>query len=148
MVIAALLGAVAAAVSLELALPVRRLLDYLSRAALPCALFAIGVTVALRPLRSFGPEFPFIIFCKMILHPVLVLLVLNLMGGIEPLWIGTAVLMAAMPSAASVYVLAAKTDAYVDGASNAILVSTAVSLFTVTFLLYLVDQQLLPSGLF
>ena len=148
LIIAAVLGAFASLFSLELVQPLQTVLEFLAKAALPCALFAIGVTMMVRPFRRYGPEFPVVIAAKMILHPLVVFLVLNLMGGIDQLWLGTAVLMAAMPTAANVYLLARKYDTYVDGASNAILITTLISLFTVTFLLYLIDRQYLRADLF
>ena len=45
-IIATALGVAAAALELRPPVPIERLLDYLSRAAAPCALFAMGVTLA------------------------------------------------------------------------------------------------------
>lgn len=148
LIIAAVLGALVSLFSLDLVEPLEKVLEFLAKAALPCALFAIGVSMIARPFRRFGPEFPVVIFAKMILHPLLVFLVLNAMGGIDQLWLGTAVLMAAMPTAANVYLLAQKYGNYVDGASNAILISTLISLFTVSLLLFLIDKQYLRADLF
>ena len=55
-IIATAFGVAAAYVGLRPPLPVERLLSYLSAAAAPCALFAMGVTLALRPLRRVPVE--------------------------------------------------------------------------------------------
>ena len=56
----------------------RRLIDYLAQAAAPCALFAMGVTLALRPLKRIPAEIGYIVPAKLILHPVLMYLVTEL----------------------------------------------------------------------
>jgi hypothetical protein len=83
----------------------------------------------------------------MFAHPVIVLAALGLIGGFDPLWISVAVLMAALPTAASVYVFAEQYDAWLEGASSSILVTTLVSAVTVPALLYVIEQGLLPYGL-
>ena len=57
-------------------------------------------------------------------------------------------LMAALPPALNVFVLANQYQAYVERASTAILVGTAVSAATVTLLLWLIAEQRLPVRLF
>jgi malonate transporter len=54
--------------------PVGRLIDYLAQAAAPCALFAMGVTLALRPLKRVPVELGFIVPMKLIAHPVMMYL--------------------------------------------------------------------------
>lgn len=146
LMMAAFLGAVFSAFSFNLPVPLAKLVDLLAQAAGPCALFAIGVTVSLQPLRGIGREFPIILFCKIVIHPALALLILSAIGGIDPAWIGAAVLMASLPTAANVYVLATQAGTYEDGASNVVLVSTAISVVTVSVLLYLIDANLAPVG--
>jgi malonate transporter and related proteins len=108
----------------------------MGRAAAPAALFALGITLARRRFAGMNPEFPVIVGLKMFAHPVIVLAALGLIGGFDPLWISVAVLMAALPTAASVYVFAEQYDAYLEGASSSILVTTLVSAVTVPALLY------------
>ena len=47
-------------------MPVERFLEYLSRAAAPCALFAMGVTLALRPLKRVPVELAPIALLKLV----------------------------------------------------------------------------------
>ena len=65
-------------------------------------------------------------------------------GGIDPVWIATAVLMASLPPAANVYVIARQYHVYMERATSLILVGTVVSTFTVTLLLYLIAANKLP----
>ncbi|MYZ49388.1 AEC family transporter [Propylenella binzhouense] len=143
-----LIGVAAAALRYEPPAPVARLLELLSNAAAPCALFALGVTVALRPLKRIGAELPVLIAVKLVLHPVIVFGLLAWIGGFDRIWIETAVLMASLPPAATIYVLAVQYDTYVYRSSSAIMIGTAISVFTVTGVLYLITHDLLPFGLF
>lgn len=146
--VATALGAASAAIELQLPTALDSFLEMMGRAAAPAALFALGITLARRRFAGMNPEFPVIVGLKMFAHPVIVLAVLGLIGGFDPLWISVAVLMAALPTAASVYVFAEQFDAYLEGASSSILVTTLVSAVTVPALLYVIEQGLLPYGLF
>ncbi len=146
--VATALGAVSAAIELQLPTALDTFLEMMGRAAAPAALFALGITLARRRFAGMNPEFPVIVGLKMFAHPVIVMAALGLIGGIDPLWISVAVLMAALPTAASVYVFAEQYDAWLEGASSSILVTTLVSAVTVPVLLYVIEQNLLPFGLF
>ena len=141
---AAAAGAVSAAIELRLPTALDSFLEMMARAAAPAALFALGITLSKRRFAGVGPEFPVIVGLKMFAHPVIVLTVLGIVGGFDPLWISVAVLMAALPTAASVYVFAEQYDAYLEGASSSILVTTLVSAVTVPALLFAIEQGLLP----
>jgi malonate transporter and related proteins len=146
--VATALGAVSAAVELQLPTALDSFLEMMARAAAPAALFALGITLARRRFAGMNSELPVIVGLKLFAHPVIVLAALGLIGGFDPLWISVAVLMAALPTAASVYVFAEQYDAYLEGASSSILVTTLVSAITVPALLYVIEQGLLPYGLF
>lgn len=124
------------------------MLVFLKNAAAPCALFTMGVTVALRQVRSVPAEIPVLLAIKLVLHPLLVWAALSAIGDFPPVWVMVAVLMAALPPALNVFVLANQYQAYVERASTAILVGTAVSAATVTLLLWLIAEQRLPVRLF
>lgn len=120
------------------------MLVLLKGAAAPVALFALGVTVALRPLTRAPREMPAHLFIKLILHPALVFTLLSLLGGFDRVWILTATLMAALPPALNVYVMARQYETYVQRASSGVLVGTLVSIVTVTGLLWLIAENRLP----
>ena len=75
-------------------------------AAAPCALFAMGVTLALRPLKRVPSELGPIALLKLIVHPLLCYVVLSWVGDFSPVWLFSAVLLAALPTATNVFVIA------------------------------------------
>lgn len=128
--------------------PVERLLDYLSRAAAPCALFAMGVTLALRPLKRVPAELGPIALLKLVVHPLLCYVVLSWIGNYSPTWVFSAVLLAALPTATNVFVIAQQYGVWVQRASASVLLTTAISVGTVTALLYAITSGILPPDLF
>ena len=150
---AILLGALASAVRLELPGPVGRTIGLLADAASPVALFTIGAVLARSqmlvaegtppmPLRDFVP----VAVIKLVLHPLLVLLV-----GVGAIQLGVAldryaltviVLVAALPSASNVSLLAERFGANTGRIARIILVSTAAAFLTFSAAVaLLVDQR-------
>ncbi|MEA2842040.1 MAG: malonate transporter [Methylobacteriaceae bacterium] len=140
-------GILAAGLQWQPPVAVGRLLTLLQGAAAPCALFGMGVMVALRPMRAVRPELPILLLIKLTLHPLIVWTLLSLIGGFDRIWVFTAVLMAALPPALNVFIMASRYQTYVEGSSNLILVGTLVSVITVTGLLYLITSGLAPVDL-
>ncbi len=64
------------------------------------------------------------------------------------MWIYTGVMMASPPPAATIYVIATQYNTYILHGSSAILLGTAFSVLTVTSVLYLISNNLLPLDLF
>lgn len=125
-----------------------KMLSFLQNAAAPCALFVMGVTVALRPTQKMSVEVPVLLLIKLVMHPLIVWAVLSLVGGFSPVWTYTAILMAALPPALNVFVMANQYHVFVERASSVILIGTIVSVMTVTTLLYLIAGSKLPVNLF
>lgn len=120
-----------------------QLLETLSGAAAPCALFAMGVTAALRPLKSVPPELGYLVPIKLLIHPLLVYLLVSSIPNISDVWVYSAVLLAALPSATNVFVIAQQYGVWEERASSAVVISTFFSLVTVTVYLYLATNQLI-----
>lgn len=148
LIIASAAGVVSAALHFQPPVAFERLIQFLQNAAAPSALFALGVTVALRPLKKMPWEIPPLTAVKLVLHPVLVFLLLSLFGPFDQTWINTAVLMAALPPALNVFVFARQYDTWVEQASSAVLVGTLVSVFTLTSVMWMVKSGALPPLLF
>ena len=148
LIIASALGVVSAAVHFQPPVGLDRLMQFLQNAAAPCALFTLGVTVALRPLQKMPWEIPFTTAVKLLLHPLLVFLLLSLFGPFQLYWIETAILMAALPPALNVFVFARQYDTWVEQASSAVLVGTLASVVTLTTVMWLVKSGSLPPLLF
>jgi malonate transporter len=113
------------------------MLQFLQNAAAPVALFALGVTVALRPFGRIPWEVPGVIAMKLIIHPLIVLALMIWFGPFTPEWAATAVLMASLPPALNVFVIARHYDTWVEPASVAVLIGTFVSVVTLTSVMVL-----------
>ena len=148
LVIATAIGVGSAAVRFQPPVALDRLLQFLQNAAAPCALFTLGVTVALRPLKKMPWEVPFLVTVKLVVHPALALLLLSLFGPLDQSWVYTAVLMAALPPALNVFVFARQYDTWVEQASGAVLIGTLISVVTLTSVMWMVKTQTLPLSLF
>jgi malonate transporter and related proteins len=147
-IIATAVGVFAAYMQFQPPVPVERLLAYLSSAAAPCALFAMGVTLALRPLKRIPSELVPIAMLKLVLHPLICYVALSWVGNFSETWIFSAVLLAALPTATNVFVIAQQYHVWVERASASVLLTTCMSIATVTGLLWLIKSGTLPPDLF
>jgi predicted permease len=143
-IIAAALGFVAAVVGFAPPGPLDALLTTLRSAAVPCALFGVGLSLSFRKVEPVTLDLPVLIAIKLLLHPLIVYLLLSWIAGFDPVWVYSAVLMAALPPAANVHVFAQQYQTLAAKASMAILVGTAVSVLTITVILALVLQSAVP----
>lgn len=144
-ILATIVGVAAAAVQFHPPVMVDKMLTSLMQAAAPCALFAMGVTVGLRPVEKITAEVPVVLAIKLIVHPVLVFALLTWIGGFDKVWLMTALMMACLPPALNVYVLAQQYHTHVAQASTIVLIGTLVSVATVTGFLWLITHDLLPT---
>ena len=133
------LGAVASALQLEPVRPVRQTLGLLADAASPVALFTIGAVLArsqyVAALEAHDPMPPRdylpIVLVKLVVHPLLVLGVGSLaiaMGApLGRFTLEVMVLVAALPSASNVSVLAERFGADTGRIARIILLTTALA---------------------
>lgn len=147
-IIATIVGVGAAFIGIAPPAPIENLIAYLAQAAAPCALFAMGATLALRPLRRVPVELGYLIPMKLIVHPVAMYLALSYVGNFDDVWVFTAVLLAALPTATNVFVIAQQYEVWVERASATILMTTIFSVFTVSTLLYGIKTGAMPPDLF
>lgn len=140
-IIAVFFGVAAAVTGWQPPAPLARLIEYLAQAAAPCALFAMGVTLALRPTRTVPRALGYIVPMKLVGHPLIMLAGLSAFGPFDPVWVGTAVLMAALPTASNVFVIGQQFQTWVDQASASILATTTLSVLTVSGLLYWIETS-------
>ena len=147
-IIASAAGVLAAYFGFQPPMPVERFLEYLSRAAAPCALFAMGVTLALRPLKRVPVAIGPIAVLKLAAHPALCYVMLSAIGNFSQVWVFSAVLLAGLPTATNVFVIAQQYKVWVERASASILITTMLSVASVTGLLYAIKSGMLPPDLF
>jgi predicted permease len=146
LMIASALGVLSAGLRFEPPVALDKLLQFLQSASAPCALFTLGVTVALRPFQRVPWEVPCLVLVKLIVHPVLMLTMLTVFGPFDPNWVATAVLMAALPPALNVFVLARQYQSWVEPASGSVLLGTLLSVATLTTVMWLVQQGALTQA--
>jgi len=111
---------------------VDKTLVLLGQATAPGALFGLGAALSLQPIARDHRPLAVMVVLKLLLHPLLLWLLLTRLDDLPPLWLEVAVINAAMPCGAMVYVLAQRYSAGVALASAAVLTSTLLGLFTVS----------------
>ncbi len=144
---AILLGTAFSALNLELLGPVAKTVELLGLSASPVALFTIGAVLARGSGHSIDAEtlpslskpasahdFWLVALLKLFLHPLLVLLAgisaIQLGVPLDPFALKVIVLIAALPSASNVALLAERFEADTARIARIILVSTALAFFT------------------
>jgi predicted permease len=132
-----ILGLGANLVGLEMPVVLDRFLEMMGAAAVPCALFALGASLACYPLIGDVPPALLLTALKLVAHPFLVWLVAVPILGLEGIWVPVAVTMAAMPSGINVYLFGARYDAAPGVAARTVLFTNVLSLVTLTTVLYL-----------
>ncbi|MGJ4956453.1 AEC family transporter [Bradyrhizobium sp. HKCCYLRH2015] len=139
LIMATAAGILAAAFQLHPPTVLDRTLQFLQNAAAPTALFALGVTVALRPFERLPWEVPVLTVVKLVVHPLLSFGLMLLFGPFAQPWAATAVLMAALPPALNVFVIARQHDSWIEPASSAVLIGTFASVITLTSVMWLIQ---------
>lgn len=97
-------------------------------AAGPCALFAIGVFLAGRPLVLAWRTIGWMVPLKLVLQPLLAWGLIQTLFPLDHFWTGATLLLAALPTGALTFVVASQYRTYVEETSQVILLSTIVSL--------------------
>ena len=134
-IVAIFAGVLVSATGIGLLTPIENFTDLLGRAAGPCALFALGATLTGFPISTGLTEVSYMTFFKLLIHPAAIWFATTRIFDVDPLWATVAILGAALPVAANVFIVAKQYDTYVERVSSAILVSTTISVLTVSALL-------------
>jgi malonate transporter len=132
---AIILGTLASALQIGLPLPVEKTVWLLADAASPVALFTIGAVLARAQIEANHPiplsDYLPVVLIKLLLHPLLVLVVgaaaIRLGVSLSPAALTVLVLVAALPSASNVSLLAERFGADNGRIARIILVSTALA---------------------
>jgi predicted permease len=135
---AILLGTLASGVGLTLPAPVMQTVGLLADAASPVALFTIGAVLARSQSRSAQAlplrDYVGVVLIKLLLHPLLVALVglaaIQIGVPLQPFALTVMVLVAALPSASNVSLLAERFDANNGRIARIILWSTVFAFLT------------------
>ena len=108
----------------------------IGQAAPPTALFALGASLSLRTISGSLGTAAVMISGKLFIHPLLVILIGVFLIPLDPFWLAAAVVFAALPVGANVYIFAENYGIAIASASTAVLVSTGISMVTVTAVLW------------
>jgi len=139
---AILFGGIASYLALEVYVPIARVIEMLANTASPMGLFAIGTVLArshmLAANNRAGSGLPrdvmVIVFYKLLLHPALVLGIghLAMRAGLplDRFSLNTLALVAALPSASNVTILAERFNADSARIAFIVLISTTLSFLT------------------
>src|SRR5215470_14428236 len=139
LIMSACAGALAAALHIHIPVAIDNTLLFLQNAAAPTALFVLGVTVALRPFDRVPWEVPGVIAVKLLVHPLVAFGLMLLFGPFAQPWAATAVLMASLPPALNVFVIARQNDTWIKPASVAVLLGTFASVVTLTSVMWFIQ---------
>jgi predicted permease len=129
------LGMVYSGAGLPMPVPVEKWIDLLGAAAAPCALFAIGLFLSDKSVKSGLVEAGLMTVIKLLLQPLLAFLILPFFVDLNSVAGKVALLMAALPTAANAFVLAKQFDISVEQNTATVLLSTGFSVVTVSALL-------------
>ena len=134
MIWAVILGAAGSAIGLTLPAAPDQLVRLLGSAAVPVALFAIGVSLYRPGVPVLQADVMMITGGKLLLQPYIAAIVAIHLFGLSRFEMHVLVLMAALPVAGSVFLFAERAGSDSDAISGAILVSTALAFFSFSVL--------------
>jgi predicted permease len=134
LVMAPAAGILVSALEIAIPRPVETFFTILGDAAGPCALFALGLFLHGKPLRGGIGEVGWMTACKLVVQPIVTWVIAVPVMGLPPFWAHSAVILAALPTGATVFVIAQRYGIYVQRSSALILVSTVLSLATLSVL--------------
>ena len=140
MIVSISAGLIWSALQLPLPAPMTDFLTILGGAATPGALFAIGASLAGKSAERVQVA-GWLSFCKLVVHPACVAVVLIWVIPVEPFPAAVAIAAAALPVAGNVYMLAAHYNVAPHRASAAILLSTVASILTLPLVIAWVGTQ-------
>jgi predicted permease len=109
----------------RLPLPLDRFLSFVGNSAGPTALFALGGSLAGRHLGPHWRPAVGVAAAKLVAYPAIAWVLLR-MAGLPPVGVAAGVLIAALPTAANVFVFAQRYEAVPERISAEILLSTLV----------------------
>lgn len=138
MLLAVVAGLAWSATAAPFPAPLDEFTAILGAAATPCALFAIGCTLARQTAEKRGGVAVWLSGLKLFVHPALVAVAMLLVFEIDPFLAAIAIGSAAMPTAGNVFLLAQHYRIAVFRVSATILISTAISIVTLAIVIALV----------
>ena len=134
MIVAISLGLLWSGLNIPIPDPMNEFLSILGAAATPCALFAIGASLASKSAERVSVA-GWLTFCKLVLHPAFVAFAALFLFSVDAFSATVIISAAALPVAGNIFILAQHYGVAPQRVSAAILVSTAVSIVTVSLVI-------------
>ena len=135
LLIATAAGLIFSALNLELPLASVTFFTLLGDAYIPCALFAAGLFISGCSIKGEVKEISWLVFVKLLIHPLITWWLAYQVFDLKGILPAIAVIQAALPSGVPVFVLAQQYNCFVTRSSSVIVISTAISLFSLSALL-------------
>ena len=138
-ILAAIGGMIVGALGFGLLPILDKTLGFIGQAGPPTALFALGASLGVREVAR-GLDGPLgaaglMTFTKLLIHPALAWTMAVPVLGLDPFLAAAAVIVAALPVGANVYIFAQHYQVAVLEASSAVLISTGISMASIPVLL-------------
>ncbi|MGM0559803.1 MAG: AEC family transporter [Pseudomonadota bacterium] len=141
LILSALAGILYSASGLPLPLPIATFMELAGNAAAPAALFAIGLFMVGKALTEGMVEVVWISSLKLLVMPLITAWLAYSVLGMQGVDAKAAIIQAALPTGALMFVLAQQYGVYVQRATSVILVSTVLSVLSLSALFVLLGVE-------
>lgn len=123
-----------------------RLLEIMAGAAVPSALFSLGMSLAGYRIAGQMGTLSAIVLMKLAVFPIVMTVLAIWVFALPPLWAAITILFAAMPVGANAFLFATRYERAVNSVSASIAVSTAIAVATSAGALYVLRTMLGAGG--
>ncbi|MBT2323906.1 AEC family transporter [Variovorax paradoxus] len=128
LMIGSALGIAFSVSGLHLPAAVSRLCEIVGGAAIPCSLVTLGLFFAGHSLLTGLSEVNVLTVLKLVVHPLVTWLLIFYVFPLDGRWTAIAVLLAALPPATTVFVIAQRYGIHVQQTASTMLISTIASI--------------------
>lgn len=140
MIVSMVAGLFVSAAGIRLPAPVDEFMALLGAAATPCALFAIGASLAGKSTERASVAL-WLSLAKLILHPAAVAIGTLIIFEVDPYAAAVMIAASSLPVAGNIYMLAQHYNVAPQRVSASILMSTAISILTVSLVIGWLSQM-------
>lgn len=136
----AMSGIIFNVLNIPIAEPIEAALKLIAATGLPAALIALGIALTQYKIKTEFSESLMVATLSLFLQPVVALIISHYIFHAPPELARTAVLVGAMPPGMNIYIFATMYKKAENLAASALLISTILSIFTISFWLWLLPQ--------
>ena len=135
LLIATVAGLLASGFEIPIPKPVTTFCELLGGAFIPCALFSAGLYMVGCSIQGDKTEITWLVIAKLLIHPLITWWLAYYVFDLQGILPAIAIIQAALPSGAPVFVLAQRYETFTARSNAAIALSTALSVITLSVLL-------------